>query len=175
MKITRQLDPATIQRLVETGEIEIELTAAETREAYLEEQSICRLEDAEAQFKDYFHTDFGAFNDSKAVTRFMQKYGITANDVIDENSGHYLVEAFVHTFERCHDCNNADNDAWRAAIIDTLEEYSSLHEHRCPHCAHALIDSDLPAYDYLCPLCDENFYEFEVVDADTIKGGAVNG
>lgn len=32
----------------------------------------------------------------------------------------------------------------------------------CPHCGNELYCSDLPQYDYVCPECDENFYECEV-------------
>lgn len=32
----------------------------------------------------------------------------------------------------------------------------------CPKCGHALYCSDLPQYDYVCPMCDENFNECEV-------------
>ena len=33
---------------------------------------------------------------------------------------------------------------------------------RCPHCGGRLLLSDLKQYDYVCPECDENFYEYEV-------------
>lgn len=32
----------------------------------------------------------------------------------------------------------------------------------CPHCGGALLLSDLKQYDYVCPKCDENFFECEV-------------
>ena len=32
----------------------------------------------------------------------------------------------------------------------------------CPHCKSYLFKSDLPQYDYVCKICDENFYESEV-------------
>lgn len=35
-------------------------------------------------------------------------------------------------------------------------------EHACPRCGHNLMLSDLPQYDYVCPECDENFFEAEV-------------
>ena len=163
MKIKRQLDPATIQRIQQTGEVEMELTAEELREAYLEEQHSYRLQDAEAQFYDYFYRTFGANCDNAAQERFTRRYGFTASEVEDVTSQHYLLEKFLATFEHGPDCNNADNDAWQAAVEDVLEEYSASLKIRCPHCRHALIDSDLPEYTYLCPLCDENFYEFEAV------------
>ena len=33
---------------------------------------------------------------------------------------------------------------------------------RCLHCGGQLLLSDLKQYDYVCPECDENFYEYEV-------------
>lgn len=33
---------------------------------------------------------------------------------------------------------------------------------RCPKCGELLLKSDLPQYNYVCPLCDENFYGCEV-------------
>lgn len=33
---------------------------------------------------------------------------------------------------------------------------------RCLHCGGRLLLSDLKQYDYVCPECDENFYEYEV-------------
>lgn len=32
----------------------------------------------------------------------------------------------------------------------------------CPHCDRRLLLSDLEQYDYVCPECDENFYECEI-------------
>lgn len=32
----------------------------------------------------------------------------------------------------------------------------------CPHCKSYLLKSDLPQYDYVCKICNENFYECEV-------------
>ena len=33
---------------------------------------------------------------------------------------------------------------------------------KCPHCGGTLYLSDVPHYEYVCPICDENFYEIEV-------------
>ena len=175
MKIKRLLTPATIKKILQTGEIEIELGDDELRKAYLEEQHNYRLCDAKGHFEDYFNRSFGAFDNVDAETRFIRKFGISEFSVIDDSSGYYLLEEFVNTFERCHDCDNADNDAWEAAIIETLEDYSKMHKIRCPRCRGILLDSDLPEYTYLCPLCDENFYEFEAIDVEQVKGGANNG
>ena len=42
-------------------------------------------------------------------------------------------------------------------IIDQL-----VTTNRCQHCGGRLLLSDLKQYDYVCPECDENFYEYEV-------------
>ena len=41
---------------------------------------------------------------------------------------------------------------------------------KCFRCGSELLESDLQDYDYLCPNCDENFYEFEVKDEPIIVG-----
>lgn len=163
MKIKRLLTPATIKKILQTGEIEIELTAEELREAYLEEQHDNHLGDAEGQFDDFFRFSYGSFLDDTAQNLFVKKYGFTASEVKDVQSSHYLLEKFVTAYEKRHDCNDADNDIWQAVIEDLLDEYANGLTHRCPHCGHALVESDLPEYTYLCPLCDENFYKFEAV------------
>lgn len=33
---------------------------------------------------------------------------------------------------------------------------------KCPRCGEFLFKSDLPQYDYVCFVCDENFYDCEV-------------
>lgn len=180
MKIKRQINAATIQHILQTGEIEIELTAEELRKAYLDEKHSYYLADAEAQFYDYFYRTFGSSCDDIAQERFLRNYGFTADEVEDAGSPHYLLEKFADVFEQHHDCNNADNDAWPAAIESVLEEYSKTLKHRCPRCGHALADSDLPDYTYLCTHCDENFYSFESVEVEQgneplhSKGGAAH-
>lgn len=180
MKIKRQINAATIQHILQTGEIEIELTAEEQRGIYLEEKRSYHLADAEAQFYDYFYRNFGSSCDDIAQERFLRNYGFTADEVEDAGSPHYLLEKFVDFFEHGHDCNNADNDAWQATIEEVLEEHSKTLKHRCRRCGHALIDSDLPDYTYLCTHCDENFYSFESVEVEQgnkslhSKGGAAD-
>lgn len=175
MKIKRELDPATIQQIQQAGKVEFELTAEELREAYLEEQHANHLGDAEAQFEDFFRCSFGSFLDDKAKDRFVKRYGFTADVVEDVHSPHYMLEKFVTAYEKRHDCNDADNDIWHTVIEDLLEEYSKGYRYRCPHCGHALIDSDLSEYDYLCPHCDENFFAVEAVDVYPEQGGTYNG
>ena len=77
-----------------------------------------------------------------------------------------MLERFVATFERNHDCNNADNDAWVATIADILEAYKKCHTYFCPKCGHILCASDLPEYTYLCTYCDENFFGFEAKEVE---------
>lgn len=33
---------------------------------------------------------------------------------------------------------------------------------KCPHCRGTLYFSDIPQYEYVCPECDENFFECEI-------------
>lgn len=35
-------------------------------------------------------------------------------------------------------------------------------DRKCPKCGHHLFLSDVPGYEYVCPDCDENFFECEV-------------
>lgn len=42
-------------------------------------------------------------------------------------------------------------------ITDTLKSHNT-----CPHCKGTLYYSDLPQYEYVCPNCDENFFECEI-------------
>lgn len=166
MKFTKQLDPATIQRIVETGCIEIELTPEELRSIYLQERNSYLLEDATCQFDDYMYRNFGSFCDDNAQEKFLRQFGITTEEVEDEQSAHYQLGAFVKAFVDGHDCNNADNDAWQAVIEDVLEEYSKNLRCRCPRCGHVLNESELPDYTYECPRCDEDFYSFEAVNTE---------
>ena len=36
----------------------------------------------------------------------------------------------------------------------------------CPRCGGSLYLSDLEGYEYVCPSCDENFFDFEVASAE---------
>lgn len=55
-------------------------------------------------------------------------------------------------------------------VLDCLEEIQSplikvikncKTDKVCPHCGSSLYLSDLPQYSYVCPKCDENFYNLE--------------
>lgn len=153
MIIERQLDPATIQHIVETGKVKITLTTEELRQAYLEEKHENLLADAEAQFVDFVHVNFHPVIRWNFTEReFMVKYGFTMGEAKDKSSRHYMLEKFVTAFERGHDCNNADNDAWQSVIADTLEEYSNTLKYRCSYCGCAYIDPEAT----FCKICGEN-------------------
>lgn len=48
-------------------------------------------------------------------------------------------------------------------VIPAMELLSQLVTNKfCPRCHGKLLLSDLKQYDYVCPECDENFYECEV-------------
>lgn len=47
----------------------------------------------------------------------------------------------------------------QAPLIDVIKKCKT--EKVCPHCENSLYLSDLPQYPYVCPECDENFYDME--------------
>ena len=53
-----------------------------------------------------------------------------------------------------------DFDEIFSQLIQTEKE--SRTNKKCPHCGGTLYLSDVPDYEYVCPICDENFYEIEV-------------
>lgn len=46
------------------------------------------------------------------------------------------------------------------SLSDFVEKITT--DKHCPKCGELLLKSDLPQYNYVCPLCDENFYDCEV-------------
>ena len=53
-----------------------------------------------------------------------------------------------------------DFDEIFSQLIQTEKELRT--NKKCPHCSGTLYLSDVPHYEYVCPICDENFYEVEV-------------
>ena len=53
-----------------------------------------------------------------------------------------------------------DFDEIFSQLIKTEKELRT--NKKCPHCGGTLYLSDVPHYEYVCPICDENFYEIEV-------------
>lgn len=53
-----------------------------------------------------------------------------------------------------------DFDEIFSQLIQTEKELRT--NKKCPHCGGTLYCSDVPHYEYVCPICDENFYEIEV-------------
>lgn len=48
-------------------------------------------------------------------------------------------------------------------VFRAIELFDQLKtEKHCPHCHGQLLLSDLGQYDYVCPECDENFFECEI-------------
>lgn len=45
-------------------------------------------------------------------------------------------------------------------LMDVIKKCKTDKE--CPHCGCSLYLSDLPQYEYVCPECDENFFNIEV-------------
>ena len=48
-----------------------------------------------------------------------------------------------------------DLEEIQSPLKDVIEELRTNEE--CTHCGGDLFMSDLPQYDYVCPICDENF------------------
>lgn len=84
----------------------------------------------------------------------------------------------VVTVSRCHECDTEFYQRFQSMIIDndTVENYltdiGGETEAICPHCGKRLHHNNLYLYDekegicsypYVCPDCDENFYEIEVI------------
>lgn len=68
-------------------------------------------------------------------------------------------------------CTVIDNDTVENHLTDIGEETDAI----CPHCGNRLHKNNLYLYDmeeglcsypYVCPECDENFYEIEVKEYD---------
>ena len=47
----------------------------------------------------------------------------------------------------------------QAPLIEVIKKCKT--DKVCPHCGNSLYLSDLPQYSYVCPECDENFYNIE--------------
>ncbi len=45
-------------------------------------------------------------------------------------------------------------------LVDVIRKCKTDKE--CPHCGGSLYLSDLPQYEYVCPECEENFFNIEV-------------
>ncbi len=58
-----------------------------------------------------------------------------------------------------YDLGNSD-ELLRENVSDVVMRIAT--DKICPKCGSNLFFSDLPKYDYVCTLCDENFYECEV-------------
>ena len=48
-----------------------------------------------------------------------------------------------------------DIESIQRPLLEIINKLRS--ERECPHCGGLLFLSDLPQYDFVCPLCDENF------------------
>lgn len=82
------------------------------------------------------------------------------------------VEEYINVTSLVRLLNDIDNIRERLicdreAFADDIDCFSLLVERlrtdkKCPNCGDNLFLSDLPQYDYVCPYCDENFYEIEV-------------
>ena len=90
------------------------LTAEELEQAYREQQHNYKLEDAKNQFCDYHRRNFAY------ELVFANCFGFSRKEVCDPNSMHYLLEDFVASYEKHHDCEQAENDIWQEVIRNVL-------------------------------------------------------
>ena len=76
-----------------------------------------------------------------------------------------IIEAYdyIYTLSQFIPKNNEVFDNFDEIVKPLLTVIQKLETKKvCPHCGIDLFKSDLPQYDYVCFLCEENFYECEV-------------
>lgn len=92
------------------------LTAEELEDAYREQKRNYQLEDAENQFNDFLRIRFAD------ELSFANCFGFTCEDVCEPDSAYYLLGKFLDTYEKYHDCEQAENDMWQEVILNVLIE-----------------------------------------------------
>lgn len=122
MMIRRNMTPAMLDEIAQTGALCIELTEEEKHAVYLETTRLSRLEDAAGQFNEFVHCHFDGLMDEPDTKegRFFKAYGFAPGDIADPASKHYLLEKFVAQFEHDQSCYGAENDMWQTAIESVL-------------------------------------------------------
>lgn len=88
--------------------------------------------------------------------------GISVTDVVRLVRFVERMEKSLHTdtIEGVH-CKQ-DYETETEQLYRLVSQLESEDKKVCPRCGGLLYVSDLPQYDYVCPDCDENFYEGEV-------------
>lgn len=102
------------------GETEIELSEQELQDAHLEQERIYRFQDARGHLEDYVGTNKRGYLNKSG---FYLRYGFRFDEAIDPKSEHYLLEEIVGQYEKCSDCNIAENDMFEKIVRHVLEEH----------------------------------------------------
>ena len=102
--------------IIKREEKEYTLTSEELYQAYWEQQHIFRLADAESQLSDFISSHF--ISDAQ----FKECFGFSRREVCDPTSSYYLLEKFLASYEKHHDCELAENDVWQECVRNILLE-----------------------------------------------------
>lgn len=100
--------------------------------------------------------------DAEATDNFIKQVEIMSHISVSELAN------FIDLFNRVCSLVPTDNEVFddMETIIEPI--YKACSDCRtdkdCPECGHSLYYSDLPQYDFCCPVCNENFYKCEVED-----------
>lgn len=112
--------PLKITKTPESGyaAVQYTLTSEQLEQAYREKLHSYLLQDAEEQLADYYDA-------------FEETWGFDYQEAVHPDNPHYLLDELVDQFERCRDCNNAENATWES-VIQSLERnhITQLHNNR---------------------------------------------
>ncbi len=105
-------------------EITIHANATELERGYRQAEHKYLLEDAERHFLEYVGFDVDADEEdgdnAAANQTFMDTYGFSIGEAINDSSESYLLDDMVELFERKRDCNLPENDVWENVVQAVL-------------------------------------------------------
>lgn len=104
------------------GEMKIDLTPEEVREAYLFEQHENDLSDAKCMLADRFDIN----DDLERSQKFEKTFGFTFYEAIDPASPHYLLEKLTRRFRKAWAWNIAEYDLWYQLITNLIREQGGM-------------------------------------------------
>jgi len=83
----------------------------------------------------------------------------------------YLPDGAGAIFENIEECKlerfvkNKNHASWGFSFNKTDWEFAESATYaNCPHCLNDVFKSDLAEYSYVCYVCNENFYDYEVYE-----------
>lgn len=102
-------------------EITIHANATELERGYRQAEHKYLLEDAERHFLEHVGFDIEDDDGNNAIAnqRFMDTYGFSVDEAINDSSDFYLLDDMVALFERKRDCNEPENEVW-ANVVDAV-------------------------------------------------------